>query len=169
MIGLGRCQWNLVHIMSGLLFVLASLVHAWLNWNPVRAYLSRKDSATPFRWPVVAAAVLTAYICAGSLAGLPPMRQFVDGLRLIKGMHVRDYGVPLRFYRTGGTAGSDQIHGMERRTVPGHAEKMVCRSIPPTTPLPQSPTTTACASEPYLMPCTKPEAIHLLAVSEKRR
>jgi len=94
MIGLGRCQWNLVHIMSGLLFVLASLVHAWLNWNPVRAYLGRKDSATPFRWPVVAAAVLTAYICAGSLAGLPPMRQFVDGLRLIKGMHVRDYGVP---------------------------------------------------------------------------
>lgn len=93
MLGLGRCQWNLLHIMSGLLFVLASLVHAWLNWNPVRAYLDRK-SGSPFRWPVVVAAVLTVYICAGSLAGLPPMRQVVDGLRLIKGMHVRTYGVP---------------------------------------------------------------------------
>ena len=94
LLGLGRCQWNLVHIMSGLLFVLASLVHAWLNWNPVRAYLGRKGDGTPFRRPVIAATVLTVYICAGSLAGLPPMRQFVDGLRLIKGMHVRTYGVP---------------------------------------------------------------------------
>ncbi len=94
MIGLGRCQWNLVHIMSGLLFVLASLIHAWINWNPVRAYLGRKGDGTPFRWTVVAAGVLTVYICAGSLAGLPPMRQFVDGLRMIKGMHVRTYGVP---------------------------------------------------------------------------
>lgn len=93
MLGFGRCQWNLLHIMSGLLFVLASLVHAWLNWNPVRAYFGREGESF-FRWPVVAAAVLTVYICAGSLAGLPPMRQFVDGLRLIKGMHVRTYGVP---------------------------------------------------------------------------
>ena len=93
--GLKKGQWNLLHVMSGLLFLIGSMLHTVLNWKPIRAYLrgSRTDTTQCSRTALIALG-LSVYVCVGSLYGLPPMRQIAQGLKSVKIDHVRHYGVP---------------------------------------------------------------------------
>lgn len=95
MLGLSKCQWNVLHIMTGLLFVLAIPLHIYYNWKPVIAYL--KNSQRKFvllTRPFVISLLITAYICVGSLQNWPPMDLIINGVKTIKIAHVRKYGTP---------------------------------------------------------------------------
>lgn len=93
--GLNKCQWNAVHVMTGLLFLVVSLFHLFLNWRPVLSYF--RFSGWPHaRWatPFLLSCLLTLYVGAGALTGLPPMQQLITWLRTTKAGYVRIYGVP---------------------------------------------------------------------------
>jgi predicted RND superfamily exporter protein len=95
MAGLDKCQWNAVHIMAGLLFVIAMFFHIYFNWKAMLAYLNNsKRNRVPLSKPFVVSLVLTAYVCTGSLVGLPPMSQLIQWIRSVKIGHVQKYGAP---------------------------------------------------------------------------
>jgi predicted RND superfamily exporter protein len=95
MLGLAKCQWNAIHIMTGLLFVIAMFLHIYFNWQMILAYLKNKRrEMVLFTRPLVFSAAITAYVCAGTLWGLPPMGQIITWLRSIKIGHVHAYGTP---------------------------------------------------------------------------
>lgn len=93
--GLAKCQWNAVHVMTGLLFLAVSILHVFLNWKAMLGYL--KFSGWRYgrlAAPVFLSLLITTYVVLGALIGLPPMRQIIHGLRVTKIEYVRLYGVP---------------------------------------------------------------------------
>lgn len=42
MLGLSKTSWDDIHLTTGLLFLLAGLLHVWLNWKPITAYMKSK-------------------------------------------------------------------------------------------------------------------------------
>jgi hypothetical protein len=95
MMGLTKCQWNAIHIMTGLLFVIAMFLHIYFNWQMILAYLKNKRREMVFfTRPFVSAVVITAYVCAGTLWGLPPMNQIIKWIKSVKIGHVHAYGTP---------------------------------------------------------------------------
>ncbi|GBC59672.1 RND transporter [Desulfonema ishimotonii] len=95
MLGLTKCQWNAVHIMVGLLFLIAMLFHIGFNWKPILVYLkNRRREMVLFTRPFVVSLVITAYVCVGTLWGLPPMSRIIQWVRSVKIAHVRTYGTP---------------------------------------------------------------------------
>jgi len=68
--GLGKCPWSAVHIMVGLLFVVAMFFHIYFNWKSMLAYMSNsKRNPMPLSKPLVVSLVLTAYVCMAALLG----------------------------------------------------------------------------------------------------
>jgi hypothetical protein len=94
-LGLIKCQWNAIHIMSGLLFVIAMAFHVYFNWKMMLAYLKNKRrEMVLFTPPFIFAVAVTIYVCAGTLWGLPPMKQMIQWIRSVKIDHVHAYGTP---------------------------------------------------------------------------
>jgi hypothetical protein len=95
LVGLTKCQWNAVHVMTGLLFLVVSIVHVFLNWKPILSYLKCSGwRYSRFSAPVFVSFLITMYVGVGALIGLPPMRQIINWLRITKVEYVRLYGVP---------------------------------------------------------------------------
>jgi hypothetical protein len=94
LLGLTKQQWDDLHICSGTLFLLASLVHIWLNWPLITAYLTRRfrgASSAPVVWGSLA---VVTFITVGTWLGLPPMKQFLALNEAIKESHTKRYGNP---------------------------------------------------------------------------
>jgi hypothetical protein len=95
MAGLSKCQWNAVHIMTGLLFIITLFFHVYFNWKMVLAYLkNRKSRIILFTKPFTLSLIITAYVCTGTLLDLPPMGQIIQWIRSVKIGHVQTYGAP---------------------------------------------------------------------------
>ncbi len=93
--GLSKTQWSDIHITVGLLFLIASLFHIWLNWNPILAYMKNKArELVVFTKPMIVSVVLTLFVLAGTLFHLPPMQQVLDFSEHIKEGHIATYGNP---------------------------------------------------------------------------
>ncbi len=93
--GLTKTGWDEIHITVGVLFLVSSLVHIWLNWKPVVAYMKNKaKELVVFTPALVASLFLTLFFTFGTLAGLPPMRQILDFSAYLKDMHTEKYGNP---------------------------------------------------------------------------
>ena len=95
LMGMTKCQWNAIHIMTGLLFVIAMFLHIYFNWQMIVVYLKNKRrEIVLFTRPFVCSVVVTAYVCAGTLWGWPPMNQIIHWIRSVKIGHVHAYGTP---------------------------------------------------------------------------
>jgi hypothetical protein len=95
LMGLTKSQWNAIHIMTGLLFVIAMFLHIYFNWQMILVYLKNKRrEIVLLTRPFICSVVVTAYVCAGTLWGLPPMNQIIHWIRSIKIGHVHAYGTP---------------------------------------------------------------------------
>lgn len=93
--GLSKTQWSDLHITVGLLFLVVSLLHIWLNWSPITAYMkNRTRDLVIFTKPMTISLLLTLFVTAGTLAGLPPMQQVLDFAEYIKDRHTTTYGNP---------------------------------------------------------------------------
>lgn len=93
--GLTKCQWNAMHIMSGLLFIIAMCFHVYFNWRPMLSYMKDKKQRMLFSTrPFIVAFILTAYVCAGAVFELPPMGQVIKLIRAVKVSHVKKFGAP---------------------------------------------------------------------------
>ncbi len=94
-LGLTKCQCNAIHIMIGLLFLIAMFFHIYYNWKPILSYLKNtKKEMVVFTKPFIVSFIITAYVCIGTLFDLPPMSQVIQFVKSVKIAHVRTYGSP---------------------------------------------------------------------------
>lgn len=93
--GMTKTQWGDTHTTVGTLFLIALLLHIWLNWKLITAYMKNKArEMVVMTTPMIAAFVLTFVVFAGTLAGLPPMQQLLDLSAHIKDSATETYGNP---------------------------------------------------------------------------
>lgn len=94
-LGLSKEQWGDTHITVGTLFLIALIIHIWLNWKPIMAYMKNQArEMVVMTKPMIISAVLTLFVFAGTLVGLPPMQQLLDLSAHIKDSAVETYGNP---------------------------------------------------------------------------
>lgn len=93
--GLSKDQWGDIHITVGTLFVVMLLLHIWLNWKPMMAYMkNRARELVVMTRPMIVSLVLTLFVTVGTLLHLPPMQQVLDFGASIKEDAVEVYGNP---------------------------------------------------------------------------
>ena len=91
--GLGRHYWGSLHLNSGVLFCLVMVIHTYLNWPMLMAYISRKRSNLSI-FPLVFSLGLTLYVCIGGCYNLPPMGQLLGLARASRMSSMQQYGSP---------------------------------------------------------------------------
>ncbi len=78
LVGLGRGQWEALHVAFGFLWVPLALLHLAINLKVVGGYLrDRARRAFVWRRELVAALTVTALLGIASVLGLPPVAQVV--------------------------------------------------------------------------------------------
>ena len=88
---LSRHHWGALHLNSGLLFCLAMIVHVWLNFRLLVAYVKKQKKGAP---AFAVSLLLTFYVCMGGYYELPPMGQFLDLARSFRTNSIQTYGSP---------------------------------------------------------------------------
>jgi len=77
--GLTKTHWGNIHIISGLLFMVAGSFHIYFNWKPLLNYLKgRMGAGVHRRRELVVTVALAVALVAGSIAGVPPLRYVFD-------------------------------------------------------------------------------------------
>lgn len=92
--GLSKPQWNALHLVGGVFFILGVLLHTFYNWRAMMLYLrGRERRVAVFTTPFITALVLTAAMCVCSILFLPPARQIMHLGHTINQKHLRTYSV----------------------------------------------------------------------------
>lgn len=93
--GLTKEQWGALHINLGTLFLLALLLHAWLNWKAITSYLqTRARESFRLSPELLWSALLVTAFSIGTLASVPPFSSFLQLNAWFKDEAVRVYGEP---------------------------------------------------------------------------
>jgi hypothetical protein len=75
-LGLSKVEWESIHINLGFLFITSSILHIYLNWRAIIAYLKNRAKKLVFFTPALSVSVLiTFFVAAGTYFHLPPMQQ----------------------------------------------------------------------------------------------
>jgi len=93
--GLSKDQWTALHINLGLLFVIAGILHTYLNWRPITIYLKNKSR----RLVVLTAEfclvlVVTIITLVATQLALPPQQWVLDFNEAIKDSASERFGEP---------------------------------------------------------------------------
>lgn len=95
LLGLSKGQWGDIHVTVGTLFVVALVLHIWLNWKPITTYMkNRAREMVVMTPPMVISIIITLFVTIGTLFQLPPMQQVLDLSASIKSDAVAIYGNP---------------------------------------------------------------------------
>lgn len=85
LMGLSKHQWIGLHVWFSNLFVVASILHVYLNWKPLVNYFKDKASkAFALRGEWAAAVVVSAAVFAFTLAEVAPFSSLLDWNERIK-------------------------------------------------------------------------------------
>jgi hypothetical protein len=77
--GLTKTQWGNIHIVSSLVFVAAGIVHTWLNWKPLKGYLSgRAHKGFRLSWEMAIAGLLALFLVFGAALEIPPLNSLLN-------------------------------------------------------------------------------------------
>ena len=94
-LGMTKTHWGDVHTTVGTLFLVALLLHIWLNWKPLMNYMkNRARELVVMTVPMILSFVLTFLVFAGTLIGLPPMCTLLEYGAQIKEQAMETYGNP---------------------------------------------------------------------------
>lgn len=94
MLGLAKEQWNALHVMNGILFLVGVVVHVLYNWKAILLYLkNKKENLVVFTTPCVISLCITILVCIDAILFLPPARQVLHLGHSINQNHLRRYGV----------------------------------------------------------------------------
>ncbi len=94
-LGLSKTQWGDIHITVGLLFCIVSLLHIFLNWKPITAYLkNRAREMVVLTTPMVFSMILVIAVTAGTLLHIQPMQAVLDFGESIKEKQTATLGNP---------------------------------------------------------------------------
>ncbi|EGB14879.1 hypothetical protein DND132_1673 [Pseudodesulfovibrio mercurii] len=95
LLGMTKTQWGDVHTTVGTLFLIALILHIWLNWKPIMNYMkNRARELVVMTTPMIVSFVLVFLVFAGTLVGLPPMSTLLDYGAQIKEDATETYGNP---------------------------------------------------------------------------
>jgi hypothetical protein len=93
--GLTKVQWGNIHIINGLLFLLAMFLHIYYNWKPIVSYLKNKTKALKiFTKEFNIALIITLVFTFGTLGEIPPFQWVLDLGDSIKDAAAVKYGEP---------------------------------------------------------------------------
>jgi amino acid transporter len=91
--GLSRHHWGVLHLNSGILFCVAMVIHTYLNWRLLVAYV--KKAKSNFKTiPLAISLSLTLYVCVGGYFEIPPMGQLLGIARACRMASIETYGSP---------------------------------------------------------------------------
>lgn len=95
LLGLSKTQWGDIHINTGILFLLALVLHTYYNWRSIVHYLSSASKQlTVFTREFNAALLLVGVCVAGTLMGIQPFSGILDINAGIKDRAALKYGEP---------------------------------------------------------------------------
>lgn len=93
--GLSKEQWGNIHINTGILFLLALILHIYYNWNHIVKYLKdRTKNLKVFTGNFNVALVLTVVCILGTHFGIPPFSSILNFSQNIKDAAALKYGEP---------------------------------------------------------------------------
>ncbi len=93
--GLSKEQWGNIHINTGILFVLALILHIYYNWNLIFKYLKdRTKKVKVFTGDFNVALVLTVVCILGTNFMIPPFSLILNISQNIKDAAAIKYGEP---------------------------------------------------------------------------
>jgi len=76
---LSRGQWIALHLAFSAVFLMAAIVHLLLNRKPIASYLHIKSKTlNQLRWEWLAALLVSAVVCWGSLVPVVPFRTLTE-------------------------------------------------------------------------------------------
>ena len=89
-LGLGKENWDGLHIISGILFVIAGAFHIWYNWKPLIGHIRIKlTKGIRLRMELVLSLALAVFISVSALWHIPPIGYLLDLNEYIKGSWVQ--------------------------------------------------------------------------------
>ena len=72
-LGLGRYEWNALHLNVGLLFLLSGILHLYYNWKRFFSYLKTKGGKLRIlTLNFILATLLTGWVSVGAIKDWPP-------------------------------------------------------------------------------------------------
>jgi hypothetical protein len=78
-LGLSKHQWGAVHICFGVVFLIASILHIWLNFKPLVSYFVRKaKDASKLQTEWILALALCGLVFWGALKPFVPFSSLLD-------------------------------------------------------------------------------------------
>jgi hypothetical protein len=84
-LGLEKDQWGNIHILSGLLLLVAGCFHVYYNWKPLVKYLSGKiETALRYKRELVISGSIFLWIVVSGIWSLPPLTYVTDLAEIIK-------------------------------------------------------------------------------------
>lgn len=93
--GLTKGQWGDQHITVGVLFLVAGLLHIYLNWKPIVVYMKNKAREIKiFTGAFNVALALTAIFVVGTIYKVPPMSSILHFSASFKDSGSIKYGEP---------------------------------------------------------------------------
>ena len=93
--GMTKTQWTNLHINLGLLFVAAAVLHIYLNWKPIVAYMKTKSKTLRiFTRDFNMALAVTVVVGLGTFWDLPPFSTVIAVSDAIKDKAAETYGEP---------------------------------------------------------------------------
>ncbi len=85
MLGLTKHQWIGQHVWFSTVFVIAAILHIYLNWRPLVNYCKAKvGKGLALRWEWVLSLALCLVVGAGTFAGIRPFSSLLDWSEGIK-------------------------------------------------------------------------------------
>jgi hypothetical protein len=83
--GLSKHQWIALHICFCTLFLVASILHTWLNFKPLMSYfVSKAKAASALRMEWVLAIAICGIVCIGALRPFVPFSSLLNLNKNIK-------------------------------------------------------------------------------------
>ncbi|MBN2297594.1 MAG: DUF4405 domain-containing protein [Deltaproteobacteria bacterium] len=83
--GLTKTQWGNIHIVSSLLFLIAGILHTWMNWKPLMGYIRNKvKRGIRFSWELGITLCILLFIIVGAVLEIPPFGSFLGFNEFVK-------------------------------------------------------------------------------------
>ena len=90
-LGLGKENWDGLHIISGFFFVIAGAFHVWYNWKSLIGHIRTKlNSGSRLRMELTLSLALAVFISVSALWHIPPIGYLLDLSEYIKGSWVQE-------------------------------------------------------------------------------
>ncbi|MEA2030454.1 MAG: DUF4405 domain-containing protein [candidate division Zixibacteria bacterium] len=85
LIGLTKTEWDNIHILSSILFIVAGSFHIYFNWKPLMNYFkSKARKGVKLRRELSISLILSVWVIVSSIWLLPPLSYLLDFNEWIK-------------------------------------------------------------------------------------